>query len=73
MEERQTVDKGALYAALIIEWGNQLVNWVSGEDVLSEIKEFKTAKDTKLTLSSLSTTVSHVRKTVIDSIPQFHT
>ena len=58
-----------MFANKIIEWGKQLVNGRSGEDVLSEMKEFKTVKDEPLTLSSLSTTISHVRKIVIDSNP----
>ena len=38
-----------MFADKIIEWGKQLVNGRSGEDVLSEMKEFKTAKDEPLT------------------------
>ena len=62
-----------MFANKIIEWGKQLVNGRSGEDVLSEMKEFKTVKDEPLTLSSLSVTVSHVRKIVIDSNPHVNT
>ena len=62
-----------MFADKIIEWGKQLVNGRSGEDVLSEMKAFKTVKDEPLTLSSLSTTISHVRKIVIDSNPHVNT
>ena len=56
-----------MFAGKIIEWGKMLVNGRSGEDILSEMEAFKTVKDEPLTLSSLSTTISHVRNIVIDT------